>query len=340
MHTADFSALLDSFEMAGRLMLRSSSRAAVLEWVTTPCVVTKPWSDISSGTNQSAGAQRKPSHVRTALINPANTALSGTALPYFPRGGPVPAPPPDAALQSSTRGWGGMEAGDGLLYPAQAVDGVVHALGGAELRRRLNELPSHKIMAPPAGGDSKHRTLVEEVRCAEGNAVVVTTAGCCELERMFDMICHTVPPFWPRNQRNSTPDTCSDTSTDTSTWQRTMRSCYISSVNALVGATAVSGLDSRADTPGLWIATPLLGAGARGAPVAAAAEAAVEGALRALGPMAAGTVDTSHVSARGLLLRFVLPELSASEVFGEAVKLAATHHKELFDCYGVELVMR
>ena len=195
-------------------------------------------------------------------------------------------------------------------------------------------------MAPSTGAESKDGAVVEEIRCAEGSAVVVTTIGCCELEHMFDMICHTVPPFWPRNHHNTTPDTCSDTSTDTSAWQRTMRSCYTSSVNALVGATAVSGLDSRADTPGLWIATPLLGAGARGAPVVAAAEAAVEGALRALGPMAAGTVDTSHVSARGLLLRFVLPELSASEVFGEAVKLATANHKELFECYGVELIIK
>ena len=213
------------------------------------------------------------------------------------------------------------------------MDGVVHALGGAELRRRLGELELTGA-EPRAGGTA------EEVRCAEGSAVVVPCAGCGELERSFDMICHTVPPFWPRNHRSGASDTCSSTSADMTAWQRTMRSCYSGSVNALIGAAAAPGLASHADAPGLWIAAPLLGAGARGAPVAAAAGAAAEGALRALGPMAAGAVDTTHVSARGLLLRFVLPGCEALEAFGAAIKSAATHHEELFECYGVELISR
>ena len=79
------------------------------------CVVTNPWEGIVT----------VPNALRV-LINPANESLLGTARPYFPRGGPLPprAPP---GLTTSSR-WGGMDAGPGMLYPAQAVDGLVHQM--------------------------------------------------------------------------------------------------------------------------------------------------------------------------------------------------------------------
>ena len=117
-----------------------------------------------------------------ALINPANQPLSGTALAYFPRGGPVPRPPP-AGLSASTSGWGGMDAGSGMLYPAQSVDGVVHTYGGNELREMLQAIASDGVDA--AG---------QPVRCAVGRAVVTPSAG--SLRDGFDRIAHTVPPFW------------------------------------------------------------------------------------------------------------------------------------------------
>merc|ERR1719319_1527741 len=88
------------------------------------CLVTAPRSLLPSSSSTST----------VAFINPANRSLAGAALPYFPRGGPVPRPPPPG-VQSSQ--WGGMEAGPGMLYPAQVCDGVVHSLGGRHLRHLL-----------------------------------------------------------------------------------------------------------------------------------------------------------------------------------------------------------
>merc|ERR1719319_1749262 len=87
------------------------------------CLVTAPRSLLPSSSTSTV-----------AFINPANRSLAGAALPYFPRGGPVPRPPPPG-VQSSQ--WGGMEAGPGMLYPSQVCDGVVHSLGGRHLRHLL-----------------------------------------------------------------------------------------------------------------------------------------------------------------------------------------------------------
>jgi hypothetical protein len=70
------------------------------------------------------------------LINPSNAELSGVSnFTYFPRGGPVP-----EKISSSMHrdwqplgyvsNWGGMEVGNGMLYPVSVVDGLVHQLGG------------------------------------------------------------------------------------------------------------------------------------------------------------------------------------------------------------------
>ena len=60
-----------------------------IELHSTPCVVLHP-----------------PGGFCDALIVPGNETLVGTALPYFPVGGPVPAPPPPG-LRNTV--WGGME---------------------------------------------------------------------------------------------------------------------------------------------------------------------------------------------------------------------------------------
>ena len=76
-----------------------------------------------------------------------------------------------------------MDAGSGMLYPAQSVDGVVHTYGGNELREMLQAVASDGVDA--AG---------QPVRCAVGRAVVTPSAG--SLRDGFDRIAHTVPPFW------------------------------------------------------------------------------------------------------------------------------------------------
>lgn len=66
------------------------------------------------------------------LLNPANPKLCGTKLPYFPKGGPIP-----ESYDSNHSNWGGMEAGSGMVYPTQAIDGRVHLEGGDTLRQLL-----------------------------------------------------------------------------------------------------------------------------------------------------------------------------------------------------------
>ena len=85
-------------------------------------------------------ATARTTNVVRALINPANPSLVGTKRAYFPRGGPLP-PPPPPQLEVSSRGWGGFEAGENLLYPAQVVDGLVHMHGGSELVSALLRAP-------------------------------------------------------------------------------------------------------------------------------------------------------------------------------------------------------
>ena len=191
------------------------------------CVVTAPW------------ARSVPANALRALINPANEALIGTSRPYFPRGGPVPAAPP-SSLSRSSIGWGGMEAGEGMVYPAQAVDGLVHQYGGHALRAALGRAPV--IEARPNG---------EHVRCAVGEAVLTPSPPSLP----FDVIAHTPPPFWP-----STPDDAQLALHDAQ-----LTSCFVSALHATSRAAADAGKTL------LLLASPIIGAGARGAPMLAAA---------------------------------------------------------------------
>ena len=148
-------------QMLRRAWISSSPRCRV-ELFVTPDIVTNP------------NEQRRAD----VLVCPANEALCGVArLPYFERGGvPVvapPMPPPGGSM------WGGMEAGDRMLYAGQVVDGRVHALGGTALRDACAALP----LLDAAGR-----------RCAIGAAVRTVAAG--ELAQLFDTIVHTATPVF------------------------------------------------------------------------------------------------------------------------------------------------
>lgn len=210
-------------------------------------------------------------HGSRALINPANSALAGTSRAYFPRGGPVPPPPPRGIDETSSIGWGGMDAGANMLYPAQVVDGLTHLHAGPKLRDALAALPAD------ATGQ----------RCAVGAAVLSAPFG---LHERFDAIAHTPTPFWPDVTHGEAAKA----------WRQSLRACYRSSVFAIAeqaphgrvvwsdeaprGEKAASG-SSGLDDPCKWthVACPLLGAGAAGAPTAVAAEVA----MRTLAELAA-----------------------------------------------------
>jgi O-acetyl-ADP-ribose deacetylase (regulator of RNase III) len=170
------------------------------------------------------------------ILNPANEALCGTVQPYFPIGGPVPAMiKPDKALSSSR--WGGMEAGENMMYGVQVLDGCIHDECGPQLLRFLQSLPERSPFVDKVG---------QRIRCPVGEAVKSPAFG--SLAAYFDGIIHTVPPF--QDQRG---------------WEVSLYNCYINSFHLV--------WPSRITQP-VSVATVLLGAGCRGIAIDNAARVA------------------------------------------------------------------
>ena len=137
------------------------------------------------------------------LVNSGNEYMVGTALPYFPRGG---LPRVNNVLggpgswQMST-GWGGMAAGDGMVYPVQTVDG--------ELSTRCPDLATWiSEHVPPVTWDTCHEDNNEaqgarlrrlhltraSVRCVTGGCVWTPAQG--SPASVFSLgVLHTVAPY-------------------------------------------------------------------------------------------------------------------------------------------------
>jgi hypothetical protein len=141
----------------------SSSANLVLELHHTKCIVTNP-----------------PSGMHFALCVPANKQLCGTALPYFPIGGPVPRDIP-SELSKGSNTWGGMDVGSNHMYASQTVDGMVTSLVGKELKEVVSSLPVLEV----------HDGI--EYKCLEGSSVV--TSAPYPLSSNYEFLIHTVPPF-------------------------------------------------------------------------------------------------------------------------------------------------
>ena len=134
-------------------------------------------SDIVSRFQTRAGTERALSEHRIdALINPCNPTLSGTQLSYFPVGGPLPKVPPQEISASTS--WGGMEAGPGMMYPAQVVDGRVTVEGGDALARQLREIGS----------------------CPVGGAVITDATE--RLGDIYKYVIHTPTPFFKSSEES------------------------------------------------------------------------------------------------------------------------------------------
>ncbi|CAE7598974.1 unnamed protein product, partial [Symbiodinium natans] len=156
--------------------------------------------------------EKPPMGFCDVLINPANEAMVGTRLPYFPM---QVEPPPE--LRNSR--WCGMEAGSKMFYAQQVVDGRVHAVGGSELKEACLQLAE----------------VSPGIRCPIGQAVMTPAVG--GLSSFFSYIVHAVPPFY-----------------DSDDWEQSLESCWQASLEL-------------ASSLGSVVASPLLGAGARGVPV-------------------------------------------------------------------------
>jgi len=183
--------------------------------------------------------------LRRGLVNPANEQLQGTVLPYFPMAGPPP-------KELNTTNWGGMDAGPGMFYATQSVDGIVSMLGGAVLREKCSALPVNENEELHGGGGVATGGT-GFVRCPVGAAVVTDAVGTDGLTEHYDAIIHAVPPLWPG---------CGGSTLDPEDARQMLQSCFAAAIRA--------GLADGCNI----VTIPLLGAGARGAPVPVAIEAA------------------------------------------------------------------
>ena len=177
----------------------------------------------------------------TILINPSNPQLSGVRnFPYFPRGGPVPHDRP----KSMHKDWQPL--------------GFVSQWGGMEVGSGMLYPASvvdglvHQLGGWRLEGECRLKSMMatNAEACPVGDAVV-TSAGSGKLRESYEKIVHTTPPFF---QYHDNP-------------KDALHSCYTKALQL-------------AFKEGVCVATPLLGAGARGFPIdeaiSVAATAAVE----------------------------------------------------------------
>ena len=230
---------------------------------------------------------------------PANEFLVGTSLPYFPIGGPVPEPLPPGVTNSV---WGGMEAGRGMMYSVQVVDGAVTEFGGHELVQALKGVP---IVDTTENRDGEQRNgHLPPRRCRIGNAVYTIAAG--SLKYNFGCLVHTVPPFRSDHNWNELLASCYQTSLDIAIKEQIGKQeargeggCGVQDGRAICGGDMGNGnsgdtyrrntreesvrkYDDRGqdNNASFSIAVPLLGAGARGAPNDEAAAVAADAISR------------------------------------------------------------
>ena len=218
-------------------------RKRSIEVWTTACIVT----NFGMKRGRAGGTSTSCS----VLINPANPSLSGVSdFPYFPKGGPQPKKQPtkDAHhIMGFVTQWGGMDVGEGMMFSAAVVDGLVHQLGGIRLAAEC------KLKGLLRGGGG--------VTCPEGTSIV-TSPGGSELRAEYDHIVHTVPPFF----KHPPKEDCDVV--------EMLRSSYRSSLDL--------GFDTFDDGSAeeQRVAVPLLGAGCRGFPVDIAIKVAAEESVR------------------------------------------------------------
>ncbi|KAI2495710.1 Macro domain [Fragilaria crotonensis] len=164
----------------------------------------------------------------TVLVNPSNPQLSGVKnFPYFPRGGPVP----DEIPRSMHKDWQPL--------------GFVSQWGGMEVGSGMLYPVSvvdglvHHLGGWRLQAECRLKAIMAKnsEACPVGHAVV-TSSGSGKLREFYEKIVHTTPPFF---RYHDNP-------------QGALGTCY---ENAL----------HLAFKEGARVATPLLGAGARGFPI-------------------------------------------------------------------------
>ena len=161
--------------------------------------------------------EKRHDSVQRFLVNSANEYLVSTQLPYFPRGGlprlnNVLGGP--GSWQFST-GWGGMEAGGGMVYPAQTLDGEL-ATRCPDMASWIREHvapvvtrdPHHALDTADPGPRMRRLPLTrDQVRCVTGGSVWAPVSG--PLAAVFPLgALHTVAPYNSDRDRDPRLEQC------------------------------------------------------------------------------------------------------------------------------------
>ena len=270
----------------------------------------------------------------SALVNPSNPYLTGPAgFPYFARGGPQPSRQPGRHahhIMGYVSSWGGMDSGDGMMFSAETVDGLVHQHGGLRLRAECGLVGTHPnaglyvdqqaAAAFESSSSTNGTTRVKDnpqgrVKCPVGMAVV-TSPGGDELRSQYDAIVHTTPPFYryppTRTEELDRLIGCIEDEHRERSWsRRLLSSCYRQSIELACrdrpGEDGVLQSLSRMLKPAepelsnRRIAVPLLGAGCRGFPYDVAVEIAALESSRWLSGADGGETEEEEAIVFGLL---------------------------------------
>ena len=233
--------------------------------------------------------------------------------PYFPRGGPQPSSLPNRHahhIMGYVSQWGGMDVGSGMLFAAESIDGLVHQLGGLHLRAECSLVPTHQYSYAYINQQSElYDSNVQDdekrsAKCPVGTAVA-TSSGGIELQKHYDTIIHTTPPFYnyppsitPELKEALGIDIDSDDDSSIHSWSKELlKSCYRQSFKAafdnnsnndtgiqnsfISNSLSLFGLNNKQHIgkTGKRVALPLLGAGCRAFPKEIALDvAAIESA--------------------------------------------------------------
>eukprot|EP00578_Thalassiosira_sp_NH16_P029723 CAMPEP_0181076506 /NCGR_PEP_ID=MMETSP1071-20121207/456_1 /TAXON_ID=35127 /ORGANISM="Thalassiosira sp., Strain NH16" /LENGTH=358 /DNA_ID=CAMNT_0023157693 /DNA_START=180 /DNA_END=1256 /DNA_ORIENTATION=+ len=322
-----------------------ASKRAIEVWTTT-CIVTNfgMRRDIADRTpHEDRKSPLLPSC--SILINPANPNLTGpNSFPYFPRGGPQPLQQPSREahhIMGYVSQWGGMDVGGGMLFSAEAIDGLVHQLGGLRLRAECALVPTHRYskayanqQTQPESKENDRENSIEngdDAKCPVGTAVI-TSPGGAELQKHYDAIVHTTPPFhnYPPTMAKDLKEILGiEKSSELHSWSRELlRSCYRQSFILAFGNNNSRVADKQNsfmsnpfgflqfDKPSAQqiqrVAVPLLGSGCRDFPKDVALEvAALESASWLSNDNCQKMKDVENIVVFGLLEVEDAEELSA-----------------------------
>lgn len=163
-----------------------------------------------------------------------------------------------------------MDVGNGMMFSANVVDGLVHQLGGKDLARELDLVLQKQQQEQSSGGGSSGRII------KEGNSV--WTSGVGEYLHLI----HTIPPFYSKNGDNNNNNNNNDDDDDSSSTTANndlLQECYKNSLQLAIhnNNNNNNNQDTAPAVDEIRLACPLLGAGCRGFPIQTAIDHCIQG---------------------------------------------------------------